>query len=69
MPLGRRQVLQQRAQLRGQRGRCHRLGQNPQSRAFLGFLIGYRLPKLAEERIPRRDLAIMSDRLRAIRIV
>ena len=69
VPLRGGKAREQIADLRGERRRAHRLGQDPQAGALERLLRRERGADRAEKRRPRPDLADVGERLRAIRIV
>ena len=69
MPLRRREARQQIANLRGERRRADRLGEDAEPGALERLLRGQRGADRAEKRRPRADLAEIGERLRAVGIV
>ena len=63
------QFHHQRAQLRGERGRADRLGQDAQSPSLPLLRLLQRVPHGGEKRRPRADLLQIRHRLGAVRIV
>ena len=69
MPAQCRELLLQRGDLRDHCRRCHRAGQQPQSGTVILGPVRAALDHRSDKRFPRCDLALMQDRLRAVRII
>src|ERR1700676_2277925 len=69
MPLGGRECLQERADLRGERWRSNRGRQESQSSAAAILFFGERDGQFVLELGPTPDASIVNFRLRAIRII